>query len=419
MIRIWTDNQTAGVLDRNRLPGGAVEAGRRLGSTFAYTPGAGPERAVSVTMPVRLASWDTAYGVAPIFEMNLPEGALRERLRLAFAKATGTFDDLDLLSIVGRSQLGRVRFTAMDAGLDDEVPFQSVDEIVASRRGGELYRYLVDKFAAYSGISGVQPKVLVRDEGLFGGEALAKQALSRSFRGATHIVKFWDADEFPELAANEFFCLNAAQRCGLEVPPHRLSADGRALVMDRFDLREDGSYRGFEDFCVLNARRTDEKYRGSYETAVMKRFQQFARSGLLPVESLRLFTLIALNCAIRNGDAHLKNFGILYDEVEGEAHLAPVYDLVTTTIYLPHDRMALTLNGSNLWPAAKDLVQFGERRSVGTRQTFIRVFERIADALADTARDVEAYAKENPAFSPVGHGMLEQWKIGRQSLSLS
>jgi serine/threonine-protein kinase HipA len=33
-------------------------------------------------------------------------------------------------------------------------------------------------------------------------------------------------------------------------------------------------------------------------------------------ESLQLFTLIALNAAIRNGDAHLKNFGILYDEVD-------------------------------------------------------------------------------------------------------
>jgi serine/threonine-protein kinase HipA len=420
MIRIWTDKRAAGVLDRNRLSAGAVDIGRRLGSTFAYTPGAGLERAVSLTMPVRLASWDTAYGVAPIFEMNLPEGALRERLRLAFAKATGSFDDLDLLSIVGRSQLGRVRFTAMDAELDDEVPFQSVDEIVSSRRGGDLYRYLIDKFAAYSGISGVQPKVLVRDEGLFGGEAPAKQALSRSFRGATHIVKFWDADEFPELAANEFFCLKAAQRCGLEVPPHRLSADGRALVMDRFDLRADGSYRGFEDFCVLNARRTDEKYRGSYETAVMMRFQQFARSGRLPEESLRLFTLIALNCAIRNGDAHLKNFGILYDDVEGEAHLAPVYDLVTTAVYLPQDRMALTLNGSNLWPSAKELVQFGEQRSIGTRQTFIRVFEHIADALAETAREVESYGKQNPAFSPVGQRMLEQWQVGRRdSLSLN
>ena len=41
---------------------------------------------------------------------------------------------------------------------------------------------------------------------------------------------------------------------------------GPKLVIDRFDLRADGTYRGFEDFGVLNARCTDEKYRGSYET---------------------------------------------------------------------------------------------------------------------------------------------------------
>src|SRR5271167_4678081 len=108
MIRIWTDGQMAGNLDRR---------GER-GSTFVYYPQAKGERAVSVTMPVRLASWDTAYGIAPIFDMNLPEGALRERLRLAFAKATGTFDDLDLLGVVGRSQMGRVRFTGENDELD-------------------------------------------------------------------------------------------------------------------------------------------------------------------------------------------------------------------------------------------------------------------------------------------------------------
>jgi serine/threonine-protein kinase HipA len=415
MIRIWTDKQPVGMLDRNR-PLAPILAERRFGSTFVYEPGVDAGRAVSVTMPVRLASWDTAYGVAPIFEMNLPEGALRERLRLAFAKATGTFDDLDLLSIVGRSQLGRIRFTATDAELEDAVPFQSVDEIVSSRRGGELYRYLIEKFAAYSGISGVQPKVLVRDEGKLSGGSGVKRTLSPSFRGATHIVKFWDQGEFPELAANEFFCLRAAERCGLEVAPYRLAEDGSALVIERFDLRTDGGYRGFEDFCVLNARRTEEKYRGSYETGVVKRFQQFARSDEILAESLRLFMLIALNCGLRNGDAHLKNFGILYDEVEGDAHLAPVYDLVTTAVYLPHDRMALTLNGSNLWPSAKDLIQLGERRSLGTRATFLKLFERIGDALADTAKDVEAYAKERPEFAEVGKRMLEQWKTGCREL---
>jgi serine/threonine-protein kinase HipA len=90
--------------------------------------------------------------------MNLPEGALRERLRLAFAKATGTFDDFDLLAIVGRSQVGRIRYTGDKERLNEDVPFQSVDEILASRRDGDLFRYLIEKFAAFSGISGVQPK---------------------------------------------------------------------------------------------------------------------------------------------------------------------------------------------------------------------------------------------------------------------
>lgn len=408
MIRVWTDNSSAGVLDRN---------GQR-GSTFAYGPEVGPDRAVSVTMPVRLASWDTPLGVVPIFEMNLPEGALRERLRLAFAKATGSFGDFDLLTIVGRSQLGRVRFTGADDQLDEGVPFQSVDEILSSRRGGELYRYLIEKFAAYSGISGVQPKFLVRDEGTFTPDQDTKRALSPSFRGATHIVKFWDPAEFPQLAANEFFCLKAAERCGLSMPPHRLAEDGSALVMERFDLRSDGTYRGFEDFCVLNARRTDEKYRGSYETNVMKRFQQFSSSPTMLQESLQLFTLIVLNCAIRNGDAHLKNFGIVYDDVQGGAHLAPIYDLVTTAVYIPQDRMALTLNGTNQWPIANDLIRFGEGRSLGTRRSLIQIMERISDALSDTEKDVLSYSKQHPEFAAVANQMLAQWKIGRQCLTI-
>ena len=76
--------------------------------------------------------------------------------------------------------------------------------------------------------------------------------------------------------------------------------------------------------------------------------------------------MIALNCALRNGDAHLKNFGIVYDNVLGEARLAPVYDLVTTSVYLPKDSLALTLNGSTRWPRAKELRKLGETRAGGT-----------------------------------------------------
>ena len=400
MIKVRTDGAEAGLLDRS---------GR--GSTFLYLPDAPPARAASVTMPVRLASWEVPFGVAPIFEMNLPEGVLRERLRLAFAKATGTFDDLDLLAIVGRSQVGRIRYTERNEPLREDVPFQSVEEILARARDGDLLRHLIDRFASFSGISGVQPKVLVRDEKAF-AEHQKDARLSQSYRGATHIVKFWEPNEYPELAANEYFCLRVAERCGLDVPRFQLAQDGAALVIDRFDLRADGTYRGFEDFCVLNAKRTDQKYSGSYETSILKRFEQYANSPHVHADLEKLFTLIALNCALRNGDAHLKNFGIVYDDVLDEARLAPVYDLVTTAAYMPRDSMALMLNGSTRWPAAKTLQHIGEARASCAPARVRQIFAKIADAITETATEVRAYIKDHPSFSAIGERMLTEWDQG-------
>ena len=402
MIKVWTDAAEAGLLDR---------FGAR-GSTFAYQTNAPPLRSVSVTMPVRVPSYNVPFGLPPIFEMNLPEGVLRERLRLAFAKATGTFDDFDLLGIVGRSQVGRIRYTSAHEDLREDVPFQSVDEILEKRRGGELFRYLLDKFASFSGISGVQPKILVRDETTSVPLRKADHRLSQSYRGATHIVKLWEQHEYPQLAANEFFCLKVAEQCGLEVPLCRLAEDGLALVIDRFDLRPAGTYHGFEDFCVLNAKRTDQKYGGSYETSILKRFTQFASSSHVGEDLERLFTLIVINCAIRNGDAHLKNFGLVYDDVQGEARLAPVYDLVTTSVYLPKDSMALTLNGSTNWPTAKELQRLGETR-MGISPARVRaILQRVADAMGAVTTQLRTYINNHPDFEDVGTRMLAQWEHG-------
>ena len=113
MIKVWTDGDEAGLLDK--------KGGR--GSTFVYPSETSKQRAVSLTMPVRTSSYNMDYGLVPIFDMNLPEGALRERLRLTFAKAIGKFDDFDLLTIVGRSQIGRIRYTREKEKLNEDVPF--------------------------------------------------------------------------------------------------------------------------------------------------------------------------------------------------------------------------------------------------------------------------------------------------------
>ena len=216
MIRVWSEGVRAGVLDR---------LGQK-GSTFAYDPEAPSERAVSLTMPVRVQSWDSKFALLPIFEMNLPEGALRERLTRRFAKATGTFDDFDLLAIVGRTQIGRERYSGLKQTLDESVPFQSIDQILRTRRDGNLFNYLMEQFATHSGLSGVQPKVMIRAK----DDKLSDPKIRKSptIQSATHIVKLWHEEEFPDLAANEFFCLTAAVRAGLSVPKFQLSDDWRS-----------------------------------------------------------------------------------------------------------------------------------------------------------------------------------------------
>jgi len=405
MLRVWADQQSAGHMDRH---------GPR-GTAFVYEPKVAAERAVSITMPVRTASWNTQHGLAPIFDMNLPEGALRAYLMRSFAKATGTFDDFDLLAVVGRTQIGRIRYSDLDAELNEDVPFQSIDEILSAKRGGELFAYLLEKFAVHSGLSGIQPKVMIRAVEDAGRSAGDRQ--SQSFRSATHIVKFWDPNEYPELAANEHFCLSAAKAIGLTVPNFQLSDSGAAILIERFDLGPDGAYLGYEDFCVLNGVPTTEKYNGRYETRVFKRAREFIdpaeRRGALE----DLFKLFVLNCALRNGDAHLKNFGVIYEDVTGPARLAPVYDLVSTLPYLPKDGMALTLNGSTDWPDRKALVRLGQTRCDLSVQMINKIMEQAADVLAKLAPEVTKYFIEKSVHREIGGRLLAAWQTGiRESL---
>jgi serine/threonine-protein kinase HipA len=414
MLRVWADGKPVGVLERRPIPpsGGRGD----YGTTFTYDRGLPPECAVSLTMPVRSSSWDVGRGLVPIFDMNLPEGALREYLTRSFAKATGSFDELDLLAVVGRSQIGRLRFTAMDAELDEEVPFASIDDIMTARRGGGLYDYLIEKFATYSGLSGVQPKVMLRTTD---DSAQDEERLSTTVKGATHIVKFWESTEFPELAANEFFCLQIARRLGLEVPRNRLSDDGSALVVERFDLKPDGSYLGFEDFCVLNGLTSRDKYNGSYESRLFKRTADFVSSGATNRRNAMrdAFRLMVVNVAVRNGDAHLKNFGVCYEDVTGITRLAPVFDIITTQVYLPKDAMALTLGGSTRWPSRKNLLMLGQTRCGLTSKDAQQILEATADAIADTSVDAKLDFANHAQRQPVGERLLSCWADGvRDSL---
>ncbi|SFU86557.1 serine/threonine-protein kinase HipA [Pseudomonas sp. OV546] len=311
----------------------------RRDSVFAYSDTVAEVNAVSLTMPVRLESYNWEYGLHPLFEMHIPEGHLKDELVRRFSKSVRGFDDFALLGIVGPHQLGRIS-VAHDAG-GEPLPEIKLSALLVYDGAKDLFDDLLRTYAAYSGVSGVQPKVLVRDvdDMVPGIERLTP-------RGATHLVKAFNESDFPQLAANEFFCMRAAFHCGLEVPEFKLSEHGKLLVVKRFDISE-GTYLGFEDMCVLSGWGTAKKYDGSYQGCA-----KLIRSFVTPSRVTRtledFFLMVALSAGIQNGDAHLKNFGLLYENCAEDADvwLAPAYDLVTTTVYSSNDIIGLLLGGS-------------------------------------------------------------------------
>jgi serine/threonine-protein kinase HipA len=351
---------------------------------FSYGEGCLPVEAVSLTMPVRADQYDAAGGLLPIFEMNLPEGALRERLQLRFAKAIPEFDDLNLLAIVGASQIGRLRYSQQER-LEEDVPGQDLQEILTYRGTADPFAHLLERFAAHSGISGIQPKVLVRDE---------KTPDKLTDRGATHIVKTYDTSEYPELAANELICTHGAAAAGIETTRLILSRNRRLLVADRFDRRPDGKYLGVEDFCVLNGLRAHGRYDGSYE-GVARRMVDFVSPRSIARAREQYALTVAYSCAIENGDAHLKNFAVLYEDPEREVRLAPAYDILSTTPYLPRDTLALTLNGTKSFPTSASLTAFMKNVTGRSERAVLEMLDRVVYGVSTAIEEARLYGRKH------------------------
>jgi serine/threonine-protein kinase HipA len=348
-------------------------------------------------MPVRLESW-VSRDLHPIFQMNLPEGALLEAIRRAIAKLAGE-DDLTILRVTGGNQVGRNRFSLpreTTPGIVETA--ESLDDLLSYPDTHELFHELVSKYALRSGISGVQPKVLLdateRGTATVGG----------------YIVKSWGA-EYPQLAANEYFCMTAAKRAGLPVPEFYLSENAGLFVMKRFDTAADGSPVGFEDMCCLQALGTAQKYTSTYER-VAKSIKDFVSGESLQTAREQFFASLVLSCMVRNGDAHLKNFGVLYEQPGMPVRLAPVYDVVTTTAYLPKDVPALAIAGTKKWWPRKMLEKLAITHLMIPVGRVGQILDEVADAVGDTRRVLQTYMNDHSEFQVIGERMLSAWNEG-------
>ena len=348
---------------------------------FRYLSSRDDQPAVALLMPPGQPTYEDGDLFA-VMDQNLPEGDLYLRLRAMFPKQPLT--PMHLLALVGSNGIGRLGFRLPGARVADSPVHISRKTLLEMRYTPEVFDALVRAYLSTgAGIAGMQPKIMVPDR--------------PTVPIPTLIVKTASA-VYPGLAANEFLCLTAARMAGIVTPSFDLSHDGQMLLVDRFDIEADGSRLGFEDIAALMGLRvrdiqSDRKYHGSYE-----RVADLLRYIRLPSDSLsRFFEQVAFSIMVRNGDGHLKNYGVLYHS-EADCRLAPMFDVVTTAIYryaryaggpeLEDRTLALKLfagkGQTRAYPTTEELHRFGSTVCGVARPG--EVLGRIADAMDTTLR---------------------------------
>jgi serine/threonine-protein kinase HipA len=376
---------------------------------FRYLQTDPQQPAVALLMPpAQQLTWQDG-DLFPPMDQNLPEGDLYMKIRELFPKQPMT--PMHMLALVGRNGIGRLGYSLPNHSPAPMPRTLSKSELLGTAYTPEVFNDLVAAYLSTgAGIAGMQPKIMVPDRSTVPIPSLIVKAASPAY---------------PGLAANEFLCLTAAREAGIDTPAFALSDDGQMLVLDRFDLvaHDDGRVErlGFEDIAALAGLRvrdilSDRKYQGSYQ-----RIAELMRQLQLPSNNLhRFFEQVALSIMVRNGDAHLKNFGLLYRSPE-QIWLAPMFDVVTTSIYtytqyaggpeLEDRTLALKLfagkHHTKAYPTKEELEDFGHRICGVTQSA--RTLDRIAQAMHSTMDKAKGDPRVPKALQAQ---MAKAWEAG-------
>lgn len=358
---------------------------------FRYHESAQEDQIASLTMPVSADGIPAEYRGFPQvphpFQVSLPEGWVVQHLAERFGKGIRLADPFSLLKLVGRGLIGRITV----GGPREEAPLETQMRALVQEGSSAAWieQALVRSRATQFGLSGVMPKMQI---------ALPDDRRPGTFCLPRQIVKLESPGYFGVCLAEDLALL-AARYYGLETVQAHLNTAGDALFVDRFDRKADGRFLGFEDACGLTGFPTGLKYDGCLEKIFIM-VEQFVSEEHVATDKHRLLKLCILNDVLRNGDAHLKNFGLLYDSLE-KVRLAPVYDVLDTTLFIPDDMPALTLTQHfpdeaprhKHWLIPNDvdaLVDVADLPGVDGRQ----MVQEAIDAVADASRTYGARLQE-------------------------
>lgn len=322
--------------------------------------------------------YSSALRLPPWFSNLLPEGPLRRIV--ADAGHVSADREMEVISQVGHDLPGAVQIVPSDeVSTDGSWEVDASADAAGNDRPPEPWRFSLAGVAMKLSMLGVGDRFTVPAYGARGD----------------WIVKLPDL-LFQGMPRNEYAMAKFAAAVGIDVPdvrlvhrddlptvPDRLWPGGEewAYAIRRFDRARDERRTPIhiEDFAQVLDRYPNQKYEGNYETSAAFVYRGVHTADLREFARRLVFTVL-----IGNGDAHLKNWSLIYPE-RLTARLAPAYDLVTTFLYRDSDDgpedMALKLAGDRRF----------ERVSLAS---FARLEKRLDDRLGTSGADLTTVVEE-------------------------
>lgn len=159
---------------------------------------------------------------------------------------------------------------------------------------------------------------------------------------------------------NEFTVMRLAQAIGVDIPDielvplsqldHlpdiRLADEPYAYAIRRFDRSEQGRVHT-EDFAQIFNLYAHDKYRGKNYDQIAALLYRLSDEPLADVQQMARRLLA--NILLANGDAHLKNWSVIYPD-KVDVRLSPAYDIVMTRAYIAAEtEVALNMAKEKRW----------------------------------------------------------------------
>ena len=133
--------------------------------------------------------------------------------------------------------------------------------------------------------------------------------------------------------------------------------------------------RDFHDFAQVFRVYPEDKYKQASSESIARVL--LAECGIDAV--IGLVRRLVFTVLIGNGDAHLKNWSLIYRDPTAPQP-APFYDQVSTVVYMPGDRLGLSLGGTKVMPeiGLDQMVRFANRVGVPVRQVIDATQETVS-----------------------------------------